>query len=312
MSEQPYIVSSTEKYGREEKMMIRIKIRGSDNSEHNTTALIDCGVSENFIDKAYAAANEIPTQRKAIPRRVLTVDGSEVAGGPVTHDAQVGMMINHHEEDIRLHRITIGNAPVILGLPWLKLHNLTIDWRAYRLSFHSDKCVERCLTASPQATTVAEERATEQYYRKTPDEREDDPWEICNTVMEKIKETEKEVPGKPEDIVPKEYHEFLEVFASKEPTKPPPHRHQDHRIPLQPGTTPPYEPLRPLSEDKMHAFKDYIDTNEKHSWIHASTSPADAPIHFVKKKDSSLRLCVDYRWLNDITIKDRMPLPLIG
>jgi hypothetical protein len=295
-------------------MMIKIRIRGSNGKEHQTTALIDCGASENFIDKAYAAANEIPTQRKTIPRRVLTVDGSEVTGGPVTHDAQVGMTVNHHTEDIRLHCITIGNAPVILGLPWLKLHNPTIDWRAHRLSFYSNKCAERCLTASPQATAVAEERATEQYYRKTPDtdERKDDPWEVCNTVMEKIKESEKEVPGKPEDIVPKDYHEFLGVFTSKEPTEPPPHRQQDHRIPLQPGATPPYEPLRPLSEDKMHALKDYIDTNEKRGWIRTSTSPAGAPIHFVKKKDGSLRLCVDYRRLNDITIKDRMPLPLIG
>jgi hypothetical protein len=207
-------------------MMIKIKIRGSNGTEHNTTALIDCGASENFVDKAYAAANEIPTQRKITPRRVLTVDGSEVTGGPVTHDAQVSMTINHHTEDIRLHCITIGNAPVILGLPWLKLHNPTIDWRAHRLSFHSDKCAERCLTTSPQATAVAEEQATEQYYRKTPDtdERKDDPWEVCNTVMEKIKETEKELPGKPEDIVPEEYHEFLGVFANKEPTEPPPYR----------------------------------------------------------------------------------------
>jgi hypothetical protein len=73
-------------------------------------------------------------------------------------------------------------------------------------------------------------------------------------------ETEKEVPGKPEDNVPEEYHEFLGLILSKEPTKPPPHRHQDHQIPLQPSTTPPYEPLRPLSEDKKRALKDYIDT----------------------------------------------------
>ena len=98
-------------------MMIKIRIRESDGKEHQTTALIDCGASENVIDKAYAAANEIPTQRKAIPRRVLTVDRSDVAGGPVTHDAQVGMTINHHKEDIHLHCITIRNAPVILGLP---------------------------------------------------------------------------------------------------------------------------------------------------------------------------------------------------
>jgi hypothetical protein len=42
------------------------------------------------------------------------------------------------------------------------------------------------------------------------------------------------------------------------------------------------------------------------------TSPAGAPINFIKKKDGTLRLCVDYRWLNEITIKDRTPLPLIG
>jgi hypothetical protein len=130
--------------------------------------------------------------------------------------------------------------------------------------------------------------------------------------MEKIKETEKELPGKPEDIIPKEYHEFLGVFASKESTKPPPYRHQDHRIPLQSGMTPPYEPLCPLSEDKMHALQDYIDTNEKRGWIRTSTSLASAPIHFVQKKYGSLWLCVDYRRLNDITIKDPMPLPLIG
>jgi hypothetical protein len=63
----------------------------------------------------------------------------------------------------------------------------------------------------------------------------------------------------------------------------------------------------------MHALKNYIDTNEKGGWIRASTSPAGVPIHFVKKKDGSLRLCVDYWRLNDITIKDRIPsLPLIG
>jgi hypothetical protein len=144
------------------------------------------------------------------------------------------MTINHHKEDICLHCLTIESAPLILSLLWLKLHNPTSNWYAHRLSFHSDKYVEHSLAALPQATAVAEEQATEQYYRKTPDtdKRVDDQWKICNTVMEKIKETEKEVPGKPEDIVPKEYHEFLGVFASQVPTELPPHRHQDHQIAL--------------------------------------------------------------------------------
>jgi len=62
----------------------------------------------------------------------------------------------------------------------------------------------------------------------------------------------------------------------------------------------------------MKALKEYLDVNEKRGWICASTSPAGAPIHFVKKKDGGLRLCVDYRQLNEITVKDLIPLPLIG
>jgi len=62
----------------------------------------------------------------------------------------------------------------------------------------------------------------------------------------------------------------------------------------------------------MKAPKEYLEVNEKWGWIRASTSPAGAPIHSVKKKDGGLCLCVDYRQLNEITIKDRTPLPLIG
>jgi len=114
-------------------LIIRICIQGKDGNEHKTTALVDCGASENFINRAYAEANYIPTQEKTVPRRVLTVDGGEVAGGPVTHDAQVRMRMNHHEEEIQLHCITIGNAPIILGMPWLKLHDLTIGWKNHTL-----------------------------------------------------------------------------------------------------------------------------------------------------------------------------------
>jgi len=288
--------------------MIRICIQGKDGNEHKTTALVNCGVSENFIDRAYAEANHIPTQEKTVPRRVLTVDGGEVAGGPVTHDVQVRMRINHHEEEIRLHCITIGNAPIILGILWLKLHDPTIGWKNHTLKFHSDRCAEKCLTTSPQATSVTEGKAIDQYYRKTPEEAEPDPWEVCQTVIDKIKETSKDSKGG----IPEEYQDFLQVFTSTEPTALPPHCDQDHHIPLLEGKMPPYEPLRPLNEEKIRALREYIEVNEERGWIRASTSPAGAPIHFVKKKDGGLRLCVDYRQLNEITVKDRTPLPLIG
>ena len=206
------------------------------------------------------------------------MDGSEVTGGSVTHDAQVSMTIDRHEEKIRLHCTTIGaNAPIILGLPWLKLHNPTIDWRAHRLSFNSDKCAERRLTTSPRATAVTEGRGAME------------SWEICNTVMERIKETGHEShPGKTtEEIVPEEHHDFLGVSTSRENQTPSPHRQQVHRLALQYGTTPPYEPLRPLNAEKMHLLRECIDIKEKRSWIRASTSPAGVPIHFVDKKDGA-------------------------
>jgi len=81
-------------------------------------------------------------QQKTTPRRVLTVDGSEVAARPVTHDAQIDLTTNHHEEDIRLHCITIGNTPIILGLPWLKLHDPVIGWKNHTVKFHSNHYAE--------------------------------------------------------------------------------------------------------------------------------------------------------------------------
>jgi len=218
------------------------------------------------------------------------------------------MRINHHEEEIRLHCITIGNAPIILGMPWLKLHNPTIGWKNHTLKFHSDRCAEKCLTTSPQATSITEGKAIDQYYRKTPEEAEPDPWEVCQTVIDKIKETSKDSKGG----IPEEYQDFLQVFTSTEPTTLPPHCDQDHHIPLLEGKMPPYEPLRPLNEEKMRPLREYIEVNEERGWIRASTSLAGAPIHFVKKKDRGLRLCVDYRQLNEITVKDRTPLSLIG
>ncbi len=59
-------------------------------------------------------------------------------------------------------------------------------------------------------------------------------------------------------------------------------------------------------------FWEYIDKNFKKRFIQHFKSPTGAPILFVKKKDGSLHMCVDYRGLNWLTIKNRYPLPLIS
>ena len=92
-----------------------------------------------------------------------------------------------------------------------------------------------------------------------------------------------------------------------------PHHHQfDHSIPLMENTTPPFGGLYPLSRVELEALQKYLEENLARGWIRHSESPAASPIIFVPKKDGSLRLCVDYRGLNKITVKNRYPLPLIS
>jgi hypothetical protein len=67
-----------------------------------------------------------------------------------------------------------------------------------------------------------------------------------------------------------------------------------------------------MSEPELAEIVKYLGENLKSGAIRRSTSPAASPILFVKKKDGTLRLCVDYRGLNRITIKNRYPLSLIS
>lgn len=73
---------------------------------------------------------------------------------------------------------------------------------------------------------------------------------------------------------------------------------------------PPFKNIYGLALNELEVLKDYVEENLRKGFIRHSKSPAGAPVMFVKKKDGSLRLCVDYRGLNAITVKNRYPLPL--
>ena len=66
-----------------------------------------------------------------------------------------------------------------------------------------------------------------------------------------------------------------------------------------------------MSQKELRVLKEYLEENLSRGFIRHSSSPAGAPVLFVKKGDGSLRFCVDYRGLNEMTIKNRYPLPLI-
>jgi hypothetical protein len=112
--------------------------------------------------------------------------------------------------------------------------------------------------------------------------------------------------------LPAEYQDFADVFSEREADTLPPHREYDLHIETEDGQVPPIGHIYSLSQAELSALREFIDTNLKSGFIYPSKSTHGAPILFVKKKDGSLRLCVDYRGLNRVTRKDRYPLPLIS
>ena len=113
------------------------------------------------------------------------------------------------------------------------------------------------------------------------------------------------------DSLPSKYKDFGDVFEKKNDDYLLEHRPYDCPIDLQEGASPPFGPIYGLSERELQALRTYLEENLEKGFIQPSKSPAGAPIFFVKKKDGSLRLCVDYRRLNKIIVCNRYPLPLI-
>ncbi|UTT92619.1 hypothetical protein NDA17_001775 [Ustilago hordei] len=85
----------------------------------------------------------------------------------------------------------------------------------------------------------------------------------------------------------------------------------DLHLELIEGGKPPQGPLYLKGPKEMSKLRRYLDENLEKGFIRPSKSPARSPVLFVPKKDGGLRLCVDYRGLNKITVKNRAPLPLI-
>ena len=112
--------------------------------------------------------------------------------------------------------------------------------------------------------------------------------------------------------VPVEYLDLKEVFSKSRAASLPPHRPYDCAIELLPGESPPKGKLYSLSVPEREAMERYISDSLASGFIRPSSSPAGAGFFFVGKKDGSLRPCVDYRGLNNITVKNTYPLPLMS
>ena len=100
------------------------------------------------------------------------------------------------------------------------------------------------------------------------------------------------------DIVPPEYHNYADVFSKAKASELPPHRDYNLKIDLKEGTSPPLGTLYSLSPVELSTLRTFIDENLNTGFIRPTTSSHAAPVLFIKKKDGSLHLCIDFQGLN--------------
>jgi hypothetical protein len=103
---------------------------------------------------------------------------------------------------------------------------------------------------------------------------------------------------------------FPDVFPEELPGMPP-YREVEFIIDLLPGTAPTFKRPYMMSVEELKGLKKQLTELQETGYIRPSSSPWGAPVLFVQKKDGSQRMCVDYRSLNDVTVKNKYLLPRI-
>ena len=96
------------------------------------------------------------------PREIYLADGKPSAMGPVTHMTEVPMDISNHKELATFQVANLQHPEVILGMPWLREHNPTIDWKEKKITFNSERCTTFCLNSSPVVDAEPEAEVLEE------------------------------------------------------------------------------------------------------------------------------------------------------
>jgi len=346
-----------------------------------THALIDSGATGiAFIDENFARHHQLPLVPLPNPRSLEVIDGHPISSGDITHTTTVKLSINEHQEELPMFVTQLGHYPIVLGIPWMDLHDINIRFHSRTVTFGSQYCSTHCTPFPTVAHGVAPEKLSNpagvcsssgtvslvsnvaqtcepavsagagdieaqiftshsNFDKMKVDNHQaksdTKPIQIAalgghsfRRVAHKQKLTvfsislheinlalqPEEKPKKKlvlEKYVPKEFDDFLPLFSEALAKNLPPHRSYDQKILLHEGFTPPFRPVYPLSKTELETLMEWLEKNLSKGFIRASSSPAASPILFVKKNDGTLRLCVDYRGLNEGTIKNRYPLTLV-
>jgi predicted aspartyl protease len=259
--------------------------------------LIDSGATTNFVDSSLIEQLGLPTATKPTAHTVKLANGTKQVSKQMLPKAEVHIGTYHDALD--LHVTSLQGFDIVLGMQWLAKVKPHINWETGCLRFRFAH-EQHVLRSRPQTCTTPWINAAQ--LRRAIKRRE--KVYLC-MVKHDATSTEEAKALDLEQLV----QQFADVFEP--PTSPPASGRVKHEVQILPGQEPPCKGIYRMSEQELQELRNQLKELLEKGFIRPSTSPYGAPILFVQKKDGSMRMCVDYRALNKITVKNRYPLPRI-
>jgi hypothetical protein len=247
-------------------------------NDTSVVVLFDSGASHSFIPAAYIRKHNIPL---ALLRCQMIV--SSPGGDMPTRQLCLKVNIEIKGVDFVANLIVLESKgiDIILGMDWLSKYKVLIEC--------AKKSVKLTTPEGKEMEFVAELVVT------------------ARGVANRVKVNQLDASQGTEVPV---VNEFPNVFP-EELSGMPPDRDIEFVIELKPGTTLIYKTAYRMATLELAELKEYIKELLEKGFIRPSSSPWGAPVIFVPKKDGTQRLCVYYRALNEVSIKNKYPLPRI-
>jgi hypothetical protein len=242
-------------------------------NERPIVILFDSGASHDFMSSACAKRAKLALVASGAPY-VISTPGGRVDANRIAQ--KVSLELPGRVFNTNLIVLSGQGIDVILGMSWMKLYKAILDIAA-RLVHLNSPVYGKVILHLP---AIARFKAS-----------------LHHMVERKLEEIH---------VV----REFPDVFPDDLPRMPP-ERAIEFKIELQPGIAPIAKVLYKMSPIELVELKVQLQDLQYKGFIRPSSSPWGCPALFVPKKDKDLHLCVDYRLLNAVTIKNKYPLPCI-
>jgi len=267
------------------------------NHQHRIRALLDTGCSIALISQRTLERLGLEQMPHPEPVRIENYTGEAVPGAGQYYTKPLRLQHRKHYmmESFEISPMDI-DIDIFLPFLWVTEHPPLGAWTSEEVRFNSTRCLEQCTKYETKEFSLTWDESVNT-----------EPSAQLIGYVTAIDEN-----PDPLKQVPLEFHQYLRIMSKEAAHALPKHRPYDCKIDIKEGSPAPWGPIYPLSEIELQTLREWLKEMERTGKIKRSTSLAGSPILFVPKPSSQgLRLCVDYRGLNSITIQNRNPLPLM-